>query len=52
MAMGLSEDDVEKVILTPDDLRNWKAANTGEINSKVRATLAIELGTKRENARH
>ena len=46
-ALKLSERDVDKVILTPDDLRDWRAANVGEINSQVRAKLAIELAMKR-----
>ena len=45
-AQGLTENDIEKVILTPDDLRDWKAANVGEIDSKVRARLAIEIAAQ------
>jgi hypothetical protein len=51
-AQGLTENDIEKVILTPSDLRDWKAANTGEINSKVRARLAIDLSIQRKQTRH
>jgi hypothetical protein len=51
-AQGLTEDHIQKVVLTPDDLRDWKAANGGEINSKVRAALAIDLGHKRQETRH
>jgi hypothetical protein len=50
--LGVTENEVEKVILTPSDLRDWKAANDGEINSKVRARLAVEMAVKRENTRH
>jgi hypothetical protein len=45
--LKLSERDVDKVILTPDDLRDWRTANIGEINSQVRAKLAIEFAMKR-----
>ena len=45
--MGVTEDDIEKSILTPDDLRKWKAANSGEIDSRIRARLAIELARER-----
>jgi hypothetical protein len=51
-AQGLTEHDIEKVILTPDDLRDWKSANGGEINSKVRATLAAEIAAKRKHTSH
>ena len=49
---SLAGDEVEKVILTPENLRNWKATNSGEINSKVRARLAIEIGHKGQGTRH
>ena len=51
-AQGLTEDQIQKVVLTPADLRDWKASNSGEINSKVRARLAVEIGRKREETRH
>ena len=51
-AQGLTENDIEKVILTPSDFRNWQAANSGEINSKVRARLAVELAIQRKHTRH
>ena len=51
-AQGLTEDDIEKVILTPSNLRGWKATNAGEIHSKVRARLAVEIGLKRQQTRH
>jgi hypothetical protein len=51
-ALKLSERDVDKVILTPDDLRDWRAANIGEINSQVRAKLAIEFAMKRNRTSH
>jgi hypothetical protein len=51
-AAGFSEHDVQKVILTPDDLREWKAANDGEINSSVRARLAAEAAHRRKDTTH
>ena len=50
-ALGLGPYDFEKVILTPDILRDWQATNGGEINSKVRGALAIEIA-KRKDTRH
>jgi hypothetical protein len=49
---SLADNDVEKIILTPENLRNWKATNSGEINSKVRARLAVEIGYQSKNTRH
>jgi hypothetical protein len=31
--LGVTEDQIEKSILTPDDLRTWQASNVGPINS-------------------
>src|SRR5262249_39107861 len=50
--LGVTEDDVEKSILTPDDLRNWQAENAGKIDSRVRAWLAVELAAQRRETRH
>jgi hypothetical protein len=50
--MRLSEHDIDKVILTPDDLRAWRAANGREVNSQVRAQLAAETAMKREDTSH
>lgn len=51
-AAGFSEHDVLKVILTPEDLREWKAANGGEINSQVRAKLVLEAAAKHKDTSH
>jgi len=50
--LGASEHDIEKVILTVSDLREWQAANGGKIDSKVRANLAGEVSAKRKVTRH
>ena len=50
--LGVTEDEIEKSILTPDDLKNWQASNVGEIDSRVRAWLAVELASSRSNTRH
>jgi hypothetical protein len=50
--LGVTENEIEKVVLTPNDLRDWKAANGGKINSQVRAQLAIEFAMKRQQTRH
>src|SRR6185312_12310219 len=46
-AQGLTERDIQKVVLTPDDLREWKAAHARNISSRVRAGLAVKLGLER-----
>lgn len=51
-AQAMTEDSIEKIILTPDDLRNWQASNGGEINSKARAEMAVEIGHQRKNTSH
>jgi hypothetical protein len=45
--LGVTEDQIEKSILTPDDLKNWQASNVGPIDSVVRARLALELASQR-----
>lgn len=50
--MGVTEDEIEKSILTPDDLRDWQATNVGKIDSRMRAQLAVELALQRKNTRH
>jgi hypothetical protein len=44
--LGVTEDEVEKSILTPDDLRNWQASNVGPINSLVRMRLDAALAIR------
>jgi hypothetical protein len=36
------KDQVVKVVLTADELRKWKRATGREVNSKVRARLAVK----------
>jgi hypothetical protein len=50
--LGVTEDDIEKSILTPDDLKNWQASNVGPIDSRVRTRIAVELAVQRKNTRH
>jgi hypothetical protein len=50
--LGLGEHDIDKVILSADDLRDWQAANGGQVNSKVRAGLASEASAKRKATHH
>jgi hypothetical protein len=50
--LGVTEDEIEKSILTPDDLRNWQALNVGPINSLVRMRLAIELAVHGKKTLH
>jgi hypothetical protein len=50
--LGVTEDQIEKSILTPDDLKNWQASNVGPIDSRVRARLAIELAFQRKKTHH
>ena len=50
--MGVTEDQIEKSILTPDDLEDWQASNVGKIDSRVRARLAVELAMQRKETRH
>jgi hypothetical protein len=50
--LGVTEDEIEKSILTPDDLRNWQALNVGPINSLVRMRLAIELAVQGKKTLH
>jgi hypothetical protein len=50
--LGVTEDDIEKSILTPNDLKNWQASNVGPIDSMVRAHLAVELAMQRRETRH
>ena len=50
--LGLGEHDVDKVILTVADLRQWQAANGGKVDSKVRAYLAGDAAAKRKATRH
>jgi hypothetical protein len=50
--LGATEDDIEKSILTPDDLKNWQASNVGPIDSRVRALLAVELAVQSKITRH
>lgn len=50
--LGVTEDEIEKSILTPDDLKNWQASNVGPIDSRIRARLAVELASQRRNTRH
>jgi hypothetical protein len=51
-AQGLGPYDLEKVILTPDDLRNWLAENDGKIDGRVRSLLAIQIAANRKNTQH
>jgi hypothetical protein len=51
-AAGFSEHDIQKVILTPEDFRNWKAQNSGDINSSVRAALALSTAAKLKDTSH
>jgi hypothetical protein len=51
VVMDLSEPDIEKVVLTPGDLREWRIANGGNIDSEIRGRLAVEIATKRQNTR-
>ena len=51
-ALGPLENPVEKVILTIDQLRDWKRATGRKIDSKVRAQLAIMDLQKRSATRH
>lgn len=50
--LGVTEDNIVKSILMPDDLRDWQASNVGPIDSRVRARLAVELAVERKNTRH
>jgi hypothetical protein len=50
--LGVTEDQIEKSIMTPDDLPTWQASNVGPINSIVRARLAVELAAERRNTLH
>jgi hypothetical protein len=50
--LGVTEDEIEKSILTPDDLRNWQALNVGPINSLVRMLLAIEIAVQGKKTIH
>ena len=50
--LGVTEDEIEKSILTPDYLRNWQALNVGPINSLVRMRLAIELAVHGKKTLH
>jgi hypothetical protein len=50
--LGATEDQIEKSVLTPDDLKNWQASNVGPIDSMVRAHLAVELAMQRRETRH
>jgi hypothetical protein len=51
-AAGLAEHDIQKVILTPKVLRDWKAANGGEITSGVRSMLAATAAMYNKNTSH
>jgi hypothetical protein len=51
VVMDLSEHDIEKVVLTPGDLREWQIANGGNIDTEMRGRLAVEIATKRQNTR-
>ena len=51
-ALGPVKNQVEKVILTTDQLRNWKRATGRKIDSKVRARLATIALQKRHGTRH
>jgi hypothetical protein len=51
-AAGFSEHDIQKVILTAEDLLDWKSSNDGEINSSVRAKLAAEAAHRRKDTSH
>jgi hypothetical protein len=50
--LGVTEEEIEKSILTPDDLRNWQALNVGPINSLVRMRLAIEIAVQGKKTLH
>ena len=50
--LDVTEDEIEKSILTPDDLKNWQASNVGPIDSRVRARLAMELASQSRNILH
>jgi hypothetical protein len=50
--LGVTEEEIEKSILTPDHLRNWQAASGGKIDSRARALLAVELAIRRGEMRH
>jgi hypothetical protein len=50
--LGVTEDEVEKSILTPDHLRSWQATSGGKIDSRARALLAVELAIRRGETRH
>ena len=50
--LGAAEDEIEKSILTPDNLKNWQASNAGPIDSQVRSRLAVELAVQRKKTRH
>ncbi len=51
-AFGLGPYDFEKIVLTPDDLRNWRATKDGKIDSKARTQLAVEIVLKRKKTNH
>lgn len=45
-------EQVIKVILTVEELRNWKRSTGRKIDSKVRANLAIRRAHKDQSTRH
>jgi hypothetical protein len=48
VVMDLREHEFEKVVLMPDDLRQWRSAHNTEINYEVRARLAVDIAAKRQ----
>lgn len=46
------KEQVVKVILTVDELRQWKRATGRKIDSKVRAELAMKIAAERNSTRH
>ena len=50
--LGSLKDQVEKIILTVDELRNWKRATGRKVDSKVRAQLATRALQERSATRH
>jgi hypothetical protein len=46
------KEQVVKIVLTVDELRQWKRATGREVNSKVRSHLAVKAATKNNRTSH